>query len=316
MRFAYIGNHSTPHSTESHVALALENNGHTVVRIQEAAKTWRWMGTSVAAAECDAVLWTTTYDFAPPDTFPEQRTWLAACPVPVIGYHLDLWWGLDRESRVWESPFFRCDLVCTADGGHPDQWEQAGVRHCWFPPGVSAAECEPGTYRDELASALLFVGSWQGGYHAESRHRHELVEWLRKRGCRFVPAKGQPALRGAALRDLYASAKVVVGDSCMVPNLPCYWSDRIPETCGRGAFLLHPNVEGLDRHHPHLVTWEAFDWGEADRLVDRYLADGDAREQVAILNRDHVLSFHTYEVRMRQLVETMHTHGLLSGVAA
>lgn len=314
MRCAYIGNFSAPHSTENHVARALENNGHDVVRLQEAPRAWREMHLRVRSAEPDFVLWTTTHDYAPPETFPDQREFLRRCQVPVVGYHLDLWWGLDREHRIHESPFFTIDLVCTADGGHDDQWEKAGVNHAWFQPGVSRDECEPGTFREEYAHDLVFVGSWQGGYHAESHHRHELVAWLQQRGCVFYPRPGEPALRGQSLRDLYASCKVVVGDSCNVPRLYRYWSDRVPECTGRGGFLLHPKIVGLGVAHPDLVTWTAGDWDQLGDLIDCFTADDATRQRIAATNREHTLAHHTYERRMEQLADVLSYCGLLVAV--
>lgn len=308
----YIGNFGAEHSTENHVARALEHNGHTVIKLQEARAAWPGMAQQVQAAEPDFVLWTTTYDYAKPATFDDQRRMLATVDVPTVAYHLDLWWGLDREHRIHESPFFRCDLVCTADGGHEDEWTAAGITHAWFPPAVSLGECELGTRRDEFRSDVVFVGSWQGSYHAESAHRHDLVAHLRRRGdCTFWPRPGEDQRRGKDLRDLYASTGVAVGDSCMVPRYDRYWSDRVPETMGRGGFLLHPHVEGVEDEYPDLVTWPAGDWAALDDLIDHYVANPDERAKVAAINRDHVLAHHTYEVRMRELVDTMRGMDLL-----
>jgi hypothetical protein len=311
VRVAYVGNFSQPHCTEVHVAQALETNGHEVVRIQEHASRWAEVPGDAQAASPDFVLWTTTHDLAPPPTYPEQRQFLAGCGVPVVGYHLDLWWGLRRSDQIGRRPFFEVDLLCTADGGHDADWAAAGVNHVWFPPAVSEAECAPGQPRDEFAADVAFVGSWNG-YHPESTHRRDLVKFLRTVGCRFWPEPGKHAVRSEALRDLYASVKVVVGDSCNVPWNPCYWSDRIPETLGRGGFLLHPHVDGLQFvDGDHLVTWQANDWQELNQKIGRYLADPDERAHIAAQGRRHVLEHHTYEVRMRQLVDLLRARSMV-----
>lgn len=323
----YIGNlgpGSAPHSTENHVARALEANGVEVHRIHE--QQFRWVAGRVP--DVDFGLWTHTHGFAPPRTHPRQARFLQAVRargVPTVGYHLDRWFDLDREPQL-EEPFFTCDLVCTADGGNQERFAALGIAHAWYPPGVSEPECEPGTFRPELASDIAFVGSWQGGYHQESKHRYELVEWLRVTygdRCRFWPAPGEHAVRGEALRDLYASVKVLVGDSCFSgdPRGHAYTSDRVPESIGRGGLLIHPDTPGvtdgtLYTSGEHLLTWPAYDWDVLRSTIDGALADDDLRRRVSAAGKAHVLANHTYEARMRTLLADLAERGLIKQEAA
>lgn len=325
MRVAYVGNFEPPHSTENHVAQALEANRHSVVRLQEQSFGW---DPKRVPPRTDFVLWTHTHGYGPPKTHGRQAKFCEALrrrDTPVIGYHLDRWWGLQREYQVAEEPFFNdTTLVVTADGGHDDEWANLGIDHVWFPPAVSARECEPrGTPRDEYRSELAFVGSWQGGYHAEWPHRQELVDWLgdtyRDR-CAFWPRRGEHAVRGADLRDLYASVDVLVGDSCLAGSAHSYCSDRIPETLGRGGFLVHPRVAGItDRQFfegRHLACWTLGDWDELRAVIDHHLANADERQVIASRGRVHVLDAHTYEVRMQQLVTILAERGLVDAPQA
>lgn len=327
MRAAYIGNvgeNSAPHSTENHVARALRTIGVDVVPVHEQRFTWT---EAEIPGDVDFVVWTHTHGFAPPKTHHRQTRFLDAMRrqgVPVVSYHLDRWWDLHRQYQLNDEPFFRTDLVCTADGGNQDRWAALGVNHVWFPPGVSEAECSPGTRRAAMASEIAFVGSWQGGYHPEHRHRSELVKWLKETygdRCRFWPLPGEHAVRGEMLRDLYASVKVLVGDSCFAGSQHAtnYWSDRLPETLGRGGFLLHPETPGLEAHFTpgeHLLTWPAGDWDTLANVVDASLIDDDMRHQVATAGRLHVLEHHTYERRMTHLLSLMGERGLINPVAA
>lgn len=265
----------------------------------------------------DAVVWTRT-GWDPPVPHAEQRAMLeraADAGVPTIGVHLDRWWGLGREGQVHEEPFFRVAHLFTADGGHDAEWAEAGVNHTWMPPAVSAEETGGGTYRAEMASDLAFVGSWRGYGHTEWTHRMELVDWLRANygdRVRFWPEPGAPAVRGEALRDLYASVKVVVGDSCLAPNadgspVTRYCSDRVPETVGRGAFLLHPWVEGVTDgtlYAPgvHIDTWKLWDWEALGAKIDYWLGHADERARVASQGQQHVREQHTYGRRMGGLL--------------
>lgn len=327
LRIAYVGNFAPPHSTENHVVRALRSRRHTVTALQEnSPATWSRLTRDRLAF--DVVLWTRTAWDWPRLGLTVERAWavqiealgrLRSLGIPTIGYHLDRWWGLAREHEVAEEPFFCVDLLVTADGGHDAEWERAGVAHAWLPPAVSTAEARPGTRRASYAADVGFVGSWQGGYHAEWPHRAELVGWLMHtygERVRFWPAPGRQAVRGAALRDVYASVKVLVGDSCLAGGASRYFSDRVPETVGRGGFLVHPHVDGVtDGTHytagEHLATWPLGDWDRLRDTIDAALADDAGRAAVAGAGRRHVLAHHTYERRVEQLVALAETRRLL-----
>jgi len=310
VRFAYIGNFEPLHSTENHVRKALVAGGHEVLVCQEnIPAAWESLCIAITRRAVDVVLWTHTQ-------FPDldhgvQRRMLddaAQYRIPTVGYHLDRWWGLAREHLVHEEPFFQCDVVCTADGGHEDEWAAAGVEHRWFPPAVLGAEATSHQRaRPGFAADVAFVGSWQD-YHPEWRYRIELVEWLRATfGDRLAvyPQRGRPSIRGQALRDVYASVKVVVGDSCLSGGITRYWSDRVPETLGRGGFLIHPWVDGMGDHFEddrHFVSYSIGEFDQLRELIEFYVANTSERDCVAGWGREHVLKHHTYEVRMRDLV--------------
>jgi hypothetical protein len=320
MRICQVGNFEPAHSTENEIRKAWEALGHHVETIQEQHADW---ATLPERADCDLLMWTRTADLdhEPHDVKVAALERFESAGIPTVAYHLDRWFGLHREASVGREAFFRCGIVVTADGGHQDRFAQLGVNHHWLPPAVSEFECAHGVSSDEYASDVAFVGSWQG-YHREWKHRTALVKCLQHTypdQVRCWPAAGQPAVRGEALRDLYASTKVNVGDSCLSGGATHYWSDRIPETLGRGGFLLHPNVEGLsDWFTPgeHLDTWDVGDWDGLRDLVDYYLEDHEARETIAAAGRAHVLEHHTYTVRMRQLCDLVLAEGYYVAVAA
>lgn len=319
-RIFQVGNFEPPHSTENHLREALEHIGHTVVPYNERPKKWAEAAGALRDAHRDGldfVLWTSTSGYAPPETFADQHRFLSVARdlgLPTVAYHLDLWWTLKREHEIREKPFFGCDLLCTADGGHQDQWANAGKQHYWFPPAIVESEVRIGTPRDRYESDICFVGSWNGYGHRESTHRFELIAHLQERWrdqVKFWPEPGQPRIDGRDLADLYASTKVVIGDSCLVPHLKRYWSDRVPNVTGRGAFLLHPEVEGLRDQHPWLYTWDAGDWAQLDANIGTALEDEVTRKVVARECMADTLENHTYEVRMKQLVTLLTQKGML-----
>ncbi len=326
MHVSYIGNFSASHSTESHVARAFESAGHVVTRIQEGIRCSK---VPRLAEGSDLLLWTQTLDLAQRGGNVHERAAmveaLRAQGTPTVSYHLDRWWGLARQPRVMVEPFFRTDLVITADGGHDEEWARLRINHRWLPPAVSAPECEPGTPQAEYRSDIAFVGSWQGGYHPEWKHRSDLVAFLRREfgdRVKFWPRPGEHAVRNEPLRNLYASVKVVVGDSCLAPAangrpMTQYISDRVPETIGRGGFLIHPHVDGvtdgsLYTNGTHLRTWPLGDWSALRSLIRESLDDPDGRARITEAGRAHVIANHTYEVRVQQIIDILIEHSLLS----
>lgn len=316
-----VGNFRPAHSTENHLRQALEGLGHVVIQLQEDdPATWGRLIHDAPADRPDFVLWTRTWHLP---LLPQNDALAAlrAAGIPTVAYHLDRWWGLPREHQVLDEPFFRCDVVVTADGGHDDHWAAAGVTHWWAPPGVLGAEASAlGAPRREYAADVGFVGSWSS-YHPEWPWRRELIQRLRAfygRRAGIWPRAGSPAIRGPALADLYASVKVVVGDSCLAGGTARYWSDRIPETLGRGGFLIHPHVEGIEDHYvdgKHLVLVEPGSWPAMHDAIERWLADPDGRRQIAAAGREHVLIAHTYERRMADLIDRLERSRVLAPLA-
>lgn len=312
LRIAYVGNFQPEHSTENHVAETLRRMGHHVVQLQENDEaTWR-AGAVPRSMDSgpDLVLWTRT-GWDPPVPADVQQRMLESCRTahcPTVGFHLDRWWGLNREPQISDQPFFRCDLVCTADGGNDDRWADAGVEHLWLPPAVAEFECGWGYLDPRMASEVAFVGSWES-YHAEWPWRRRLVRLLGSRyGARQFrtwPERGE-AVRGARLRNLYASATVIVGDSCLAGGATRYWSDRIPETLGRGGLLIHPWVEGLedsytDHEHLMMVEPESIEamFGEIDTVLAMSYGEQMEIRRAGML---HVMQHHTYRQRMETLL--------------
>lgn len=296
---SYVGNFLPEHSTESHVAKALENLGHEVRRVQESGLDWLTLPDQSRGS--DLFLWTRTAGFDPADLGEQERA-IKSLDVPTAGFHLDRWVGLNREGDVHRSPFFRVDYLFTADGGHDSFWREHGINHYWSPPAILSNETVLGTYRPGLAAEVGFVGNLRKYGHPEwGPYRYSLFKFLTKTyGSRFRLWEG--GMRGRDLADLYASVKVLVGDSCLAGSVERYWSDRVPETLGRGGFLIHPWVEGLVDEYPDLNTYDLGDFGSLGSYIDWMLDSEDYRWANADLNRQHVLDNHTYEHRLARLL--------------
>jgi len=324
LRVAYLGNFlprfeptptaPTPFSTECHVALSLESLGHTVIRIQEGETRATEVAHIAVGAGAQIFLWTQTLGLAITGGSLEERRDMVEkfrdWGIPSLGFHLDRWWGLARQDQITTEPFFRLDTLGTADGGHDAEWASAGVNHVWSPPAVYHGETTPGTYRREYACDVLFVGSWRHYGHEEWWPvRRAWLDALRRRyGSRFSCWPRGSAIRGQALNDLLASAKVVVGDSCLSGGITHYASDRVFESIGRGgAPLVHPRVVGVTdgtllTEGEHLACYDLGDHAEMIRQVDHLLSHETEREAMRRWGHEFVKAHHTYRNRLARLI--------------
>jgi len=317
MRIAYVGNFSRPWCTEVHVAAALNKLGHQVVRLQENRTNLDQQTRALLGAARPG---RPAHD--PPGLFIWTRTWgvdprqaaamfdqLAAAGVPIVSFHLDRYLGIEREGMVDSEPFFRTDLLFTPDSG---DWAAHGVNAHWMPPGVDADEANkvyaPNPKRWPWKVAL--VGSFPYPHPDWHPRRAAVVAHLRATyGSDFavLPAdvQGRP-IRNADLGELYATVPVLVGDSCwagMEDDPGGYWSDRVPETLGRGGYLIHPHSKMLAAMYPDLALYPLGDLDDLTRQIDRALEYPELRQADAAASRKLVLERDTYAHRMAELVE-------------
>jgi hypothetical protein len=307
-RIAFISGFDYPYSTETHVARDAEAAGCEVEKIHE-----RWgleaIAFRVARSGADLVLYMKHHGVNDGDL----RTvwdWCRQAEVRTASYHLDLYAGLDRVGEIGTDPMWFTDTVFTADGDPQthDMCEVMGIDHRWLPAAVVSDETGRGRYRRDFARDVVFVGS-SARYHAQWPWRQELIEGLHNRYRARFRVWGHhdtPTMRGQNLNDLYASVKVVVGDSLALPGHVNYWSDRYYETLGRGGFLVAPYVPGIDAHLDPGAHFFAYDPGELEQvfaLTDAALANDDGRAQIARAGRARVIAQHTYQHRVRQLLQ-------------
>lgn len=311
MTIGFIGNFTVPYTTEHDRKWSLEKLGHTVTPFQENRTTARQLLNE--RGRLDLLLYSHTHDpsWGIKDLSSVFEAY-AQAGIPTASCHLDRWANLERESDVGVEATWHVKHLFMADGS-PEMrhlWRMTGrqfkgQKYHWLKPGVVERDCylaKPN--RSRFPHDIIFVGS--KGYHPEHPHRPQLIEWLAEvYGSRFghYGNDGLGTIRGKDLNTLYASAKIVVGDSCFAGRTKDYWSDRIPETTGRGGFLLHPTVEGLD--HEGVPTWEAGDYLALRELVDYFLDQKEAREEVRLRAHHWTKNNATYTHRSDEMLEAM-----------
>lgn len=312
-----VGNASHDWCTEVHLTRDMEANGHVVVFFQEPrggfdAESLKRLRQTIIDAEPDLVMWTRTWGGSPEMTqlWRECESW----GIKTASYHLDLYVGLEREANIDSDPFWTTQYVFTPDGDpqSAEFFKSKGINHHWMPPAMVSDEVGFGTYRERYDYDVVFVGSL--GYHPEWPWRPTLINALAQRyGDRFRRFGGdlpEGPTRGRDLNDLYASAKVVVGDSLCLPGHVNYWSDRVCETLGRGGVLVHPRVPGLAEFMGLLdgrevCFYEPGDLGGVFETVDGLLDQPNLRGQIKRFGMELIRARHTYRHRLEMAFQIM-----------
>lgn len=318
MRILFLGNFQVDFSTESHYAKEYENLGHQVLRFQENESSTD--DVLLAAEGADIFHYVHTHGWETPGTttVAELIQQFKNRGVITIGVHLDYWYGLVRQQDVGTHPWWSCDYIFTADGGSNDWYRNQGINHHYLRAGVLSDECYLGTYREDFNCDIAFVGAY--GYHPEWPYRPRLINWLAETyGDRFRRFAGDVpphhTIRGSALNDLYASAKVTIGDTlCVGFDHTNYFSDRLFEATGRGGFVIFPHIKGIEESFhlgEELLTYEYENFAQLRKLIDHCLENPNERKKIQLAGHERTKAEHTYKHRVEEIFDVLQTDGAL-----
>tara|TARA_B100001245_G_C22893021_1_gene430415 strand:+ start:35 stop:1486 length:1452 start_codon:yes stop_codon:yes gene_type:complete len=311
MKIAYVGNYKLDFTTENHIAKTLESLGHEVVRIQEhPAALPGWL--SQVPEDTDLFLFTRTWGKM---VTLNDLARLKEMGIPTASYHLDLYVGLSRQSGIETDPFWRTEYVFSADGDPESQkyFESKGINHHWLLPAVYKGECymvEPNN-DPQLQGDVIFVGGGVEYGHPEWPYRRQLVKHLEETYGEKYKKYGHPQLsvRGAALNQLYANAKIAVGDSINIGfRHRNYTSDRLFESIGRGAFTIYPDIDGITELFPQElrgIFYKHGDFEDLDKKIDYYLTHEEEREHLRRGLFEFVYASQTYSNRLQELLDKL-----------
>jgi hypothetical protein len=301
VKIVFLGNFKFPFCTESHHAWTWRKLGHEVVQLQEGIATTDDVVRACAGAQI--FQWTHTHGWNTPGTISQDEMVkrIRAMGVKSFSYHLDLYFGLNtldhRQERVGQHASWKLDYFFSTDGAHEREYQAVGVNHIYMPPAVVEYACFKGQYNQQLASDIGFTGSV--GYHPEYPFRPKLIENLRRvYGGRFRVYSGH---REDSLNSVYASCPILVGDHCMA-GLPRYWSDRLPETCGRGGFIIYPKTEGMTIP---TATYEPQNLVDLYNKIAYYINHPQEREAIRDAAFEHVKKHDTYTNRLQEILRVM-----------
>ncbi len=241
----------------------------------------------------------------PPDTRPDLFIWVDQhnqniplnldglnCPkVAIFGdTHLgDMGWRLEYALNY--------DYVFVSfNRHHADRFRNIGCRKVYWSP----AACAPDVYCKIPAEKIYpvsFVGSTHPYLH---RERVELLEFLRNKGVDiFIDSK---LLLDMSL--IFSRSRIVLNRS-IADDL----NQRVFETLGTGSLLFTNRVdrgaglEELFKDREHLVIYD--DRTQLVELIEYYLKNDMEREKIAYNGYKEVLSKHTYDGRVRDIINTV-----------
>ena len=309
-KIAFLGNFRVDFTSESHHAKTLESLGHKVYRLQETEAVAEEI--LRVAVKSDLFVWVHTHGWKTRGKMEMDHVLrrLADYQIPTITYHLDLWFGLQRQKDLNTFPVYKeIGHFFTVDSQMADWFNKnTKVKGHYLPAGVFDQECyyTPQKFKHDV----IFVGSRK--YHQEWQYRPELISWLERnyrRNFAHYGNGGIKSVRGDELNKLYASTKIVIGDTlCIGFKYPDYWSDRVYETMGRGGFIIHPYVSGMEREFEdkkHLVFYEYGNFKQLKKLIDYYLEHDEEREAIRVAGHELVKQNYTYKNRWQEILKEL-----------
>lgn len=309
MKICFLGNFLVDYTSESHWAKTLEAMGHKVVRMQEGQTTTGFLLKQALSA--NLFVWVHTHSWSTQGnvTMPDLLEALRRRNIPAIAYHLDLFCGIASRWQTYQHDEYLTGGLShffTVDPRLAD-WLNANTqtKGIYLPAGVFEPECYLAAPTQPFDVA--FVGSKR--YHREWMQRPALIDWLERTYKDRFKLFGQDAgvvVRGAALNQVYANARVVVGDSFNPGfHYARYWSDRVYETTGRGGMIIHPRIDGLDDQFvegEEIMFYGYNNHQELGDKIDHLLHNEDVREKMRLAGHERTKRDHTYKVRWQTIL--------------
>lgn len=297
MKIAFIGKFQKLHD-EEYIAQSFEMLGHTVIRIQvDESSHFEYIYNQIIDEKPQAVIYCKLKHQGNVTEFIKR---LKHFNIKVICWVFDLYIGYPRENLLIAPAFRLADYVVTTDGGHEQEFKEKGINHYCVRQGIYKPECY--MEESERSQDIVFIGSHNPLYP----YRNKVLNFVKENyQLTWLGATDTNEVRGRALNALYGTTKLVLGDSVYSPH---YWSNRVVETLGRGGFLIHPNVPGIEQEYPYLVTYKYDDFEDLKSKIDFYLSHDKEREDIRKWNFEWVRDKYTMDKKCEELLKIVFKH--------
>lgn len=294
MRITYVAKHGNPFSNddEGAIAYALSALGHEVTCIHER----RSVTTLEQAA--DLVLFHKLEDVPLLVELGKRNT-------PRVFWYFDLvnWPDPSLEPRnlgrrQWMTRTLRhADLGFCTDGDWVNQ-DMTG-KLVWLTQGADERLMPlRQTKPPRVRIPILFTGI---GTKAGAGREAFVRDVMAKYGIMFKHVSR--GVYGGKLKTITEAADVVLAPDCPVTDN--YWSNRVYNALGFGAFLLHPYCSRLETQYPVDELQYYTDRESLFSLIDHYLRNEEDRTRRAIACYHRTAREHTYRHRCQTLLQTV-----------
>jgi glycosyltransferase involved in cell wall biosynthesis len=299
MKIVYIGKFRRVEDEEV-VAEALEANGVEVIRIEEYGITNKEYLERIDKEKPDFVL------FAKANVMGSSKDLIQSIKdlgIKTVSWTFDLLIGHPPREHIIDSlEWLKCDYVFLTDGGRTQEYKDKGIDKIVLRQGIPEKFCYMGEPEDKYKYDVVFVGTHNPTYP----YRQRTMEFLKETyGDRFhwFGQFNSSEVRGDELNKVCASAKIMIGDSMFAQN---YWSNRIYELVGRGAFLITPRIEGLDKefeYYKEIIPYDIGDWDRLRQKIDYYLIDKEGRDKIRKAGFKRVKENYLYKHRVKEFLK-------------
>lgn len=285
---------------EEGIARALEDLGCEVTRFESSNFRFNEFRDKCLSNRPDLIMWAKlNIDFGIRNYL---TTWIENSGIKTACYMPDLYWGLSRQWKAQRrDTHFKAQYILSPDGGHDEQWKEAKINHLLLRQGIPKDFAYIADYDPKFDFDIVFVGQ----LNPEYPYRTKLIEWLRKEYAgkfKWFGKADSDEIRGHELNKLYASSKIIIGESVYSPH---YWSNRIYETIGRGGFIIHPAVPGLDQEYKpyeHYIPYYHNDFEALKEIINHFLSRPDERRKIATAGFEYTKQNYTLHHRCKTLL--------------
>lgn len=305
MKIIYFGSFDHKYDTEVYISNTLETLGCKVKRVKTTTCDLDKIK-KLLKVKYDFILFSKGWFIGDQEKI---KRYFKRLNVLKVSWFFDLVVGTNREKILYGHQIFYADLIFTTDGGHEEKFKKMGLNHHCLRQGIYEPEAKLGRVRQEYKNDIVFVGCNVHGQAFKWNNRTALLEFLAQTyGDKFAWYGRDREIRNLELNDLFASSKIVIGDSVYSPN---YWSNRVTETLGRGGFLIFPVQDNFDfEAGSHFVSYHYGDYSGLKKKIDYYLIHDEERKKIQMAGFNYCKQYHTYRHRCIELLKIVSNYKL------